>query len=137
MANGISITPEVRAKMDRLLALTASGKINEWGTKFLKDVVTPDRKFLSPAQLNTIEKMYEQVVVGKKRAEDAVVILKTERLKACKQSCGWQIYVDQRAVGVSMTRIDAERILVWFEHSLESLEGALKASWLKAQKGDS
>lgn len=121
MGNGIPVTPEVQSKMTELRALVGSGKVDAWGEQFLTDVVVPDRKFLTPGQINTIEKMYDRVCIGKKR-ENSTCIPKTERLKACKQSSGWQIYIDQRAVGISMTKIDAEKILIWFEHSLESLE---------------
>ena len=135
MGNGLPVTPEMQTMMNELVALIGSGKIDDWGTGFLKSVVTPDRRFLTPGQINTIEKMHAKAVAGKKR-DEANVIVRTPWLKACKQASGWQIYIDQKAVGISMTRIDAERILIYFEHSWESIVNAVQNQLKQKQNGE-
>lgn len=119
------ITPEIRSKLNMLATKIGTQEVDAWGQGFLKNVTGQEKKFLSTAQLSTVEKMFDRLF-RKQIQRDKEKIIKTDRLYAYKTSGGWQLYIDHKAVGVCMGRHEADVMLTWFEHSLESLEYVLK-----------
>ena len=119
------ITPEMRSKLNLLKAKQQTNEVDDWGKSFLNSVCDPRKTSLSTAQWTTAEKMYARLYAPDKPV-DPNKIVRTDRVSAIRSSTGWQLYLDHKAVGVVMTKHEAELVATWFEHSLEMVEYALK-----------
>lgn len=120
----IALTPDIKSKLAMLKTKIGDPAVNPWGQAFLKSVCADDRNAVSDGQLATIEKMFHRFC--KNQATDKSKIVRSSRVSAFRTASGYQLYIDNKAVGVTMTFREAEVLTIWFAHSLESLEYVLK-----------
>ena len=114
-------SPEFTRKVNILNALST---LTERERKFVSDMMV--WKNVSMAQAGFVDRLYaEKVEKAEKQAKDKKLIL-GDRVSAFRMATGWQIYIDNKAVGVILPKSDAETIARWLSMCMDMLEYVLK-----------
>lgn len=118
----IEVTEEVKDKLKLLVSVMNHPKMTEFNKSFVYGL--RDKKSITPKQLLCIEKMFDEIVKG----YDSRTFVEQRRGRAyiLKITWGWQLYVDEMAVGGLLTEAEAQLICLWIGTNIHELEQVLK-----------
>ena len=111
---------QLRAKLKALWDIRDNLK-DDWSRNFVRDNLK--RNFYSARVVAHVEKMFDTYLKGGKtdHANDNGVV-QCGRISAYKSAAGWQVYMDMKAIGMTVTKRDAEVIVPWMGRAVESIE---------------
>lgn len=115
---------EIRAKLKALWDIHEKLKPG-FEQNFVRDNL--QRNFYSVRVIECIEKLFRVYIKGSpdSERENNNTVVKCGRVAAYKSAAGWQVYIDMKAIGCTITKRDAEIIVPWLGRDVEGLEEVL------------